>query len=90
MHVTYSLGMLSVHGVTELQQSLKLIVPGERDDLQHGSKLTEDLKTQRQLIFNDTTRKNKTGRHGAHSSRMLECYVVSAYHVYCGFIWLII
>lgn len=50
MHVTYSLGMLSVHGVTELQQSLKLIVPGERDDLQHGAKLTEDLKTQRQFI----------------------------------------
>lgn len=50
VHVTYSLGMLSVHGVTELQQSLKLIVPGERDDLQHGAKLTEDLKTQRQII----------------------------------------
>lgn len=50
VHVTYSLGMLSVHGVTELQQSLKLIVPGERDDLQHGAKLTEDLKTQRQFI----------------------------------------
>lgn len=42
--MTHSLGVLSVHGVTELQQSLKLIVPGERDDLQHRAELTEDLK----------------------------------------------
>lgn len=44
MSVTYSLGMLSVHRVAKLQQGLKLIVPGECDDLQHGAKLTEDLK----------------------------------------------
>lgn len=34
-----------MHGVTELQQSLKLIVPGESDDLQHRAELTEDLQT---------------------------------------------
>lgn len=45
VNVTHGLGVLSVYGVAELQQSLKLIVPGERDDLQHGAKLTEDLKT---------------------------------------------
>lgn len=42
--VTHRLGVLSVHGVAELQQSLELIVPGEGDDLQHGAELTEDLK----------------------------------------------
>lgn len=45
VRVTHSLGMLSVHSVAKLQQRLKLIVPGERDDLQHGAELTEDLKT---------------------------------------------
>lgn len=45
VRVTHSLGVMSVHGVTELQQSLKLIVSGERDDLQHGAELTEDLET---------------------------------------------
>lgn len=44
VRVTHGLGMLSVHSVAELQQGLKLIVSGERDDLQHGAKLTEDLK----------------------------------------------
>lgn len=34
-----------MHGITELQQSLKLIVPGESDDLQHGAELAEDLRT---------------------------------------------
>lgn len=49
---THSLGVLSVHSVAKLQQGLKLIVPGERDDLQHGAKLTEDLKATvtRQLV----------------------------------------
>lgn len=46
VRVTHGLGMLSVHSVAELQQGLKLIVSGERDDLQHGAKLTEDLKKQ--------------------------------------------
>lgn len=44
MLLTHSLGVLSVHGVTELQQGLKLIVSGESDDLQHRAELTEDLK----------------------------------------------
>lgn len=43
--VTHSLGVLSVHSVAKLQQGLELIVPGERDDLQHRAKLTEDLQT---------------------------------------------
>lgn len=42
--MTHSLGVMGVHGVAELQQSLKLIVSGERDDLQHGAELAEDLK----------------------------------------------
>lgn len=42
---THSLGVLSMHSVAKLQQGLKLIVPGERDDLQHRAKLTEDLTT---------------------------------------------
>lgn len=42
--MTHSLGVLSVHGVTELQQSLKLVVPGEGDDLQNRAELTEDLR----------------------------------------------
>lgn len=46
--MTHGFGVLSVHGVAELQQSLKLIVSGERDDLQHGAELTEDLKKQGQ------------------------------------------
>lgn len=41
--MTHSLGVLSMHGVAELQESLKLVVSGERDDLQHGAKLTKDL-----------------------------------------------
>lgn len=45
VHVTHSLGVMGVHGVAELQQSLELIVSGEGDDLQHGAELTEDLKT---------------------------------------------
>lgn len=44
--MTHGLGVLSVHGVAELQQSLELIVSGERDDLQHRAELTEDLNTQ--------------------------------------------
>lgn len=45
MRVTHGLGVLSMHSIAELQQSLKLIVPGESDDLQHGAELTEDLQT---------------------------------------------
>lgn len=42
---THGLGVLSVHSVAELQQRLKLVVPGESDDLQHGAELAEDLQT---------------------------------------------
>lgn len=42
--VTYRLGMLSMHGVAELQQSLKLVVSGKCDDLQHRPELTENLQ----------------------------------------------
>lgn len=59
-HVTHSLGMLSVQGITELQQSLKLIVSGERDDLQHGAKFTEDLKATSELSWNNKIQKYKT------------------------------
>lgn len=41
--MTHGLGVLGVRGVAELQQSLKLIVSGEGDDLQHRAELTEDL-----------------------------------------------
>lgn len=60
MHMTHSLGMLSVHSFTELQQSLKLIVSGECDYLQHGAKFTEDLKTTTELSENNKTQKYKT------------------------------
>ena len=59
VHVTHSLGVLSVHGVTELQQSLKLVVSGERDDFQHRAELTEDLKTKPTLVYNNETNKHK-------------------------------
>lgn len=45
VRVTHGLGVLSMHGIAELQQSLKLIVPGESDDLQHRAELAEDLQT---------------------------------------------
>lgn len=49
MTATHRLGVLSVDGVAELQQSLELVVPGEGDDLQDGAELTEDLiPTQKQ------------------------------------------
>lgn len=32
---THGLGVLSVHGLAELQQSLELVVSGEGDDFQH-------------------------------------------------------
>lgn len=44
VHVTHSPGVVSVHDVAELQKNLKLIISGERDDLQHRAELTEDLQ----------------------------------------------
>lgn len=61
VNVTHSLGVLSMHGVAELQQSLKLIVPGERDDLQHGAKLTEDLKTTTAELSQNNITEYETG-----------------------------
>ena len=60
MHVTHSLSVLSVHGITELQQSLKLVVSGERDDFQHGAELTEDLRTKPTLIIKQRNIKTQT------------------------------
>jgi hypothetical protein len=36
--------MLGAHRVSILQQRLELVVLGERDDLQDGAKLREDLQ----------------------------------------------
>lgn len=41
---THQLGMLGAHRVSILQQRLELVVLGERDDLQDGAKLREDLQ----------------------------------------------
>lgn len=41
--VSYQLGMLCVAGITELQQSLELIVLCECDYLHHCTKLGENL-----------------------------------------------
>lgn len=40
----YQLSLLCIDGVTELQQSLELVVLGEGYDLHHGPKFTEDLE----------------------------------------------
>lgn len=60
MTATHRLGVLSVDGVAELQQSLELVVPGEGDDLQDGAKLTEDLiPTQKQTNKNRNKQTDK-------------------------------
>lgn len=45
--ISYQLGLLRIDRVTELQQSLELVVLGESDYLHDGAKLGEDLHTPR-------------------------------------------
>lgn len=54
---SYQFGVLRCHAVGVLDQSLKLVVLGEGDDLQHGAELRENL--QREGAGSETTPKHK-------------------------------
>lgn len=44
MYQSYQFGVLSCHAIGVLDQSLKLVVLGESDDLQHCAELGENLR----------------------------------------------
>lgn len=52
----HQFSLLCINGVAELQQSLKLVVLGERYDLHHGPKLTEDLEGRKQGHHEDMSK----------------------------------
>lgn len=47
---SYQFSLLSIDGVTELQESLKLVVLSEGYNLHHGPKLTKNLKKNKKWL----------------------------------------